>query len=57
MRVTVTIQLDVDPEAWALQYGVTGARALREDVKLHATAQVVGHFRSLDLLVDDSAEV
>lgn len=41
MRVTVTLVLDVDPEAWDLAYGTgTDQAAVRADVKDYAADQV-----------------
>ena len=35
MKIKVTITLDVDTDAWTLNYGVEGAKKIREDVKTY----------------------
>ena len=41
VRVRVTLILDVDPEAWELDYGVSGRREIQEDVKEYVRNAVV----------------
>lgn len=53
MIVNVSLKLNVDAAAWALEYGVTGAAEVRKDVKLYVTNNVIEHLRSLELLLDD----
>ena len=36
MKVRISFTVDIDPEAWALTYGIEGAEGIREDVKAHA---------------------
>jgi hypothetical protein len=36
MKVRVVVTLDIDPEAWESNYGVSGASAIREDVQAWA---------------------
>lgn len=33
MKVHVEFTVDIDPDAWTLNYGISGAREIREDVK------------------------
>lgn len=33
MKVRITTTLDIDPDAWALNYGVEGQEAIRSDVR------------------------
>lgn len=48
MKVKVEVVLDIDPEAWALNYGVEGTASIRMDVRewaqnlLHAAVDDVG---------------
>lgn len=51
MKVRVEITLDIDTEAWSLEYGVEGASAIREDVKTHVTQSTLAHFSGMGLLV------
>jgi hypothetical protein len=41
MKVSVTVVIDVDTEAWALAYGVEGAAQIRADVKRYALSQII----------------
>ena len=49
MKVRVTVTLDIDPDAWESNYGVSGASAIREDVRswafhlLHDAADETGN--------------
>jgi signal transduction histidine kinase len=47
MRVRVELTVEVDPEVWATEYGVTGAAAIREDVRSKVRHDLRTH------LVDD----
>jgi len=53
MRVKIEVTLDIDPEAWTLAYGVSGAQEIREDVRAYALNGVVEHFREQGLLVEE----
>lgn len=48
-RVEVAITLDIDEDAWLLEYGCAPAD-LEGDVEDHAVNTVVSHFRGLGLL-------
>jgi hypothetical protein len=51
MRISVTLSLDVDPEAWDLEYGTgTAAKDVRADVQAHVRGTVHEHFRELGVL-------
>lgn len=50
MKVSVNITLDIDPEAWATEYGVEGSKAIREDVKQHAANSIKQHFDNVGVL-------
>ena len=40
MRVSITLQLDVDTEGWEANYYVSGAAAIRESVKDYVAGAV-----------------
>lgn len=40
MKIVVTLAIDLDPEDWTLNYGIEGAKAIREDVKSHVQNMV-----------------
>lgn len=50
MQVTVTVRLDVDEEAWAVEYGVEGRTAVRADVKRYVQDAAEQHLDSMGLL-------
>lgn len=50
MKVRVEVTVDVDPEAWALNYGVEGSAAIREDVKRKVSSDAVENLALLGLL-------
>lgn len=50
MIVAATTRLDIDTEAWTLNYGVDGKVEIREDVKAYVNNLVTEHFRDLGLL-------
>lgn len=54
MKITVTISLEIDEEAWTLNYGVEGKAAIRQDAKAHADNLVREHFRDLGLTKEES---
>lgn len=35
MKVKIEFTVDIDPEAWTMNYGVVGEREIREDVKMY----------------------
>lgn len=51
MKVRVTVTLDVDPEAWTLNYGIEGRSAIAADVRewahnlLHQAASESGNLK------------
>lgn len=49
MKVKVEMTLYVDTESWTMNYGVEGAKAIREDVKVWATNGVRDHMVDLGL--------
>ena len=50
MRINVAVTLDIDPEAWAIEYGVEGAAAIRADVKMHAINALKQHYDNIGVL-------
>lgn len=48
--VTVTVRVDIDPEAWAANYGVEGRRAIRADVQTYAENLVREQLRDAGVL-------
>ena len=50
MKIKVTLTVDVDPAAWADEYG-TRLSEVREDVKRHAANSLLAHFESVGVLV------
>lgn len=40
MKVKIETVVDIDPEAWTLNYGVSGAKEIREDVKVYCTGLI-----------------
>lgn len=53
MIVTVTLRVEVDPEAWALTYGTGGARNIREDVKVYAHSMIDGSAAASEGVITD----
>lgn len=53
MKVRVVLTLDVDCEAWALDYGMDpkDKAAIREDVRQSVEQDVLGHFADLGHLL------
>lgn len=49
MKVAVNLTLDIDPDAWADEYGVEAAD-VAQDVERHVTNTVNAHLNSLGLL-------
>jgi hypothetical protein len=55
MRTSITIKLDLDPEAWTLNYGIEGWPAIRANAKAYTETMIVEHFRDLGLLLEEDA--
>lgn len=49
MKVRINFTIDVDPEAWSLNYGVP-REAMREDAQAYVENLVTEHMRDLGLL-------
>jgi hypothetical protein len=49
MKVQVTVTVEIDPQAWADEYG-TEIGSVRADVKRHAAQIVQQHFDSVGVL-------
>jgi hypothetical protein len=54
MKVRIEFTIDVDNDAWTLNYGVEGEKAIRQDVKAYSTNLVVEHFADLGLLTEEA---
>lgn len=50
MKVLVKFTVDIDPDAWEICYGVSGAENIRADVRVYCENGVRGHLAELDLL-------
>ena len=50
MKVKISFTIDIDPDYWETSYGITGAQAIREDVKTYAENTVRDHFDSVGAL-------
>jgi len=53
MRVKIEVTVDIDPEVWALAYGVSGAKEIREDVRAYARNAILDGFRDQGLLIEE----
>lgn len=42
MKITVTLAIEVDQEAWGLTYGTSGTQAIRDDVKSYVVETLQG---------------
>jgi hypothetical protein len=51
MKVRVTITLDIDPDAWALEYGCD-VDEVREDVRAYVTNSTYANLAGLGLLTN-----
>lgn len=52
MKVRIAFTVDIDPDAWALEYGVPLAE-VRSDVQDYVRYGVIGDFQARELLADD----
>jgi len=50
MKVRVTMTLDIDKDAWTLNYGVESTKAIREDIDTYVTNLVREQLNELGLL-------
>lgn len=50
MKIKVELTVDIDPEAWTLNYGVEGAKEIREDVRAYVEGAVVEQLRAVGVL-------
>lgn len=46
MKVRVSFTVDIDPDSWTLNYGIEGAKAIREDAKNFAELTVRSQFEA-----------
>ena len=47
MKVKVSVTVDIDPQAWAMNYGIEGAAAIRDDVKEAVKHAVYAHIEEI----------
>ncbi len=52
MKVKVEFTLDIDPQAWSMEYGIEGTKAIRQDVKEYAAFVAYEQFRENGLILD-----
>jgi hypothetical protein len=52
MKVRITVTVDIDPEAWTTDYGVTDQTAIRDDVREWATNLVTEQLQSQMMLIE-----
>jgi len=51
VKIRCSFTVDVDPDAWALEYGTSAdRRAVREDVQSHAEHSFYAHLEQLGLI-------
>lgn len=56
MKISINFTLDVDPEAWAVDYGIEGgAPAVRADVKTYVQNTVHDHLQGLGMLTETAS--
>ncbi|NKS33137.1 hypothetical protein GS534_24225 [Rhodococcus hoagii] len=47
MKVKIEVTVDIDPEAWTMNYGVEGAAAIREDVREYCRNTLIEQLRQV----------
>jgi hypothetical protein len=52
MKVRITVTVDINPEAWTTDYGITGQTAIRDDVREWAINLVTEQLRSQMMLTE-----
>lgn len=52
MKVKISVEVDIDPEAWTLNYGVEGAAAIRADVKRYAEGTILEQLNQVGVLME-----
>lgn len=52
MKVRISVEVDIDPEAWTLNYGVSGAKEIREDVKRYGESTIVEQLNQVGVLME-----
>jgi hypothetical protein len=50
VKVKVEVTVDINPEAWEMNYGISGAKEIREDVKEFAKNAILAQFDAVGLL-------
>lgn len=54
MKIRVELTVDIDPGAWTLNYGVEGAKEIREDVRNYVEGTVVEQLRAVGVLKESA---
>jgi hypothetical protein len=50
MKVRITLTVEIDPEAWTLNYGVAGAPDIRADVRAYIADLTTEQLRTAGIL-------
>jgi hypothetical protein len=53
VKVTISVTVDIDPEAWTLNYGVEGSAAIRADVKEYGRSTIIEQLKDVGVLKED----
>ena len=53
MKVKVEVTVDIDPEAWTMNYGVEGTAAIREDVKEYCRHTLHDQLAQVEVLIKE----
>jgi hypothetical protein len=53
MKVRVSFTVEIDPAAWTSNYGVEGAAAIRDDVKVYCEAAALDQLERVEVLVEE----
>jgi len=54
MKVRVSFTVDIDPEVWEMTYGISGFKAIREDVKEAVYHATIAHLHEIGVLPEKS---
>ncbi len=50
MKVRVTVTVDIDPDAWTLNYGVEGTEAIHKDVETYCAQALHTHLEQAGVM-------
>lgn len=54
MKVHVSFTVDIDPDAWQRDFGVTSPSEVRQDVRIYVENGARDHLRELGLLHEEN---